>query len=159
MNFDRILKILHKGSFEICSMSQRQGGFGQFEFYQLDKEPIWSEPPHVHICVKKGTKGWNGKGLYDKNSWLSIFKVKLNPNCKYTNENIVVLDDYGNNFNKIKKDVIHWLNETYAGISNGQNCLRDYLISNGFGKFRNEYEKEALKFVNPNLIKDYKKEV
>lgn len=148
-----ILQRLFPNKYEIYCMAQRQGGFDNFEFYQLDNGRE-NEPPHTHLCVKKGTKGFKGKNLVSGNPFMSVFKIKLNPDCNYNEQNITVLEDYGNNFNKVKDKVIKWLNTAH----HGQKCLQDYLLSNGFGKFQNEYEEEVLKFIEcPDDIKNYQR--
>ena len=154
-----VLARLFPDKYEVYCMAQRYDTIGgKFEIMHLDNELTKSEPPHIHICVKKGTKGFRGKNLKNGSPFMSVFKVKLNPNCneKYTRDNIVLIEDYGNNFNEVKDDLIEWLNaKDEDGKPNCRDCLKNYLRSNGFGSFRNEYEKEALKIMNPHQIKDF----
>ena len=155
MFYERVLARLFPERYEAFAMAQKQGGFDEFTFYTLDNEFNKTEPPHIHICVKKGTKGFKGKNLIGY-PLMSVFKVKLNPDCKYSLSNIKVLEDYGNNFNIIKKEVVAYLNQRKKnGNKRGQDCLESYIISNGFGKFRNEYEKDILKFMDEKDIPDF----
>ena len=123
-------------------MAQKQGSDDVFIYYTLDREPI-SHYPHVHVCVKSGTKGWTGKNLDNGSPYIDLGAIRLLPNTEYTLDNLTIehIRDSKIESNRYKKLFIEWLNKPYKNynITNSQKCIDDYLESNEYCKFKKEY--------------------
>ena len=154
---DRILQVIE--SFAITEMAQRQGSDGNFEYYTLDNE-YKSHVPHVHVCVNKGDKHWEGKPLRSGNPLKSIASVILYPDDReYTKGNIEFEDIVDSWFlnkvpgdtldivdsritnEKYKKIIAKWLNAKRRGEANSIKCIDDYLLSNSDFYEREKYQK------------------
>lgn len=132
-------------SIAINEMAQLQGGDTTFFYYTLDNEAL-SHYPHVHICVKKGTKGWQGKQLHNGSPYITVGSVRLLTTLEYTADDMIletVIDEKIQN-NKYKKIIAQWLNSKYKNRQNGQlnciKCLDDYLTSNSKCQSKEQYE-------------------
>ena len=138
---DRILQVIE--SFAITEMAQRQGSDGNFEYYTLDNE-YKSHVPHVHVCVNKGDKHWEGKPLRSGNPLKSIASVILYPDDReYTKGNIEFEDIVDSRITneKYKKIIAKWLNAKRRGEANSIKCIDDYLLSNSDFYEREKYQK------------------
>lgn len=125
--------------FEIYSMAQKQGVIDKFTLYTLDSE-FQSERPHLHICVNFDDKTFKGKVLKNHKNLKTIGKIFIRKDQNYTIENLQIESD--NQFtNKQKKLFVNWLNQkTFLNAKNGKIALMDYLKSNGFGYFEEEFK-------------------
>ena len=134
------MRILASKKYETYAFAQKVGSEEEFSFYNLDNE-LPSELPHIHICVRKDNKDFKySKSLRYGNPLKSVGKIILRKDCKYTIENLQIESD--NQFtNKQKKLFVDWLNQkTFLNAKNGKIALMDYLKSNGFGYFEEEFK-------------------
>ena len=131
----------------INEMAEKQGFDAQFLYYTLDNE-YQSHYPHLHLCVAKDNKKWDGKPLRSGNPYKSVASVRLTRLDGYTPENLIFeeIKDERVNTNKFKKIICDWLNSNFNGKrylkqTNAEKCINSYLINNENGYFNSEAEK------------------
>ena len=127
---------------QIYEMAQKQGKDDSFTYYTLDNE-FASHRPHVHICVSKNDKHWEGSNFNNGQNLKTVASIflpfeQLRDKIPFTPENIqfeTIDDEKIKNSKNIEK-ICLWLNSTKEDsfgnkINNAIKCFNDYKMSNG----------------------------
>lgn len=127
---------------KLYEMAQKQGSDKQFIYYTLDNERA-SHRPHVHICVFKNNKHWNGSDFNNGQNLKSVASVflpfeQLKDGILFSPENLqfeTITDDKIKS-KKYVNTICTWLNSKVKDsfgneILNAIKCFNDYKMSNG----------------------------